>query len=441
MKIPNLLYSTVVLTVSNVFIRLLGFLYKIFLSNTMGTHFLGLFHLVFHFLTMCISITTTGIPVALSCLVSKEKALGNKNSMNNFLISTLYLSFIISIFISIIVILNSKFLSIKMLHSDKYQIIILLITPAVSLITISNILRGYFYGLKKVWICAIGQLLEQIFRILFVISLFLYIKNSNTYILIAILAISLGEIVNIFFITVNLINEHDFKMDHHVKFTDFLSNIKTIIKISFPITFNRIFVEFIKFFNSILIPKKLVLSGMSYNKALSMYGIISGMVFPFLFLPFVIISALVINLIPSLSQELPKKNYSLINKKINFSLALSLVIATLSFIFFILFGDNVCNFVYKNELAGRYLQILSIGGFFMILNHTLSGILHGIGKEYMSTFNNILGLLIELICIYTLVPIKNINIYGFIYGFILCNFVVCILHLITLYNEKKRWVY
>ncbi|OPJ56521.1 polysaccharide biosynthesis protein [Alkalithermobacter paradoxus] len=441
MKVPNLLYSTAILAISNVIVRALGFLYRIFLSRTIGTHTLGLFHLALHFLMMCIAITTTGIPVALSSLISKEKTLNNKHNMNILFISTLYLSFFISIVISTIIILNSQFLSSKILNTDKYQLIIITITPAISLITISNVLRGYFYGIKKVSVTAIGQILEQISRILFVYFMLSYIKNPSMNLLIPIVAISLGELVNILFITINLIKEPTLKNNYFISVKEFIYGIKSIWKIALPITFNRIFMEIIKFANSILIPSKLILSGMSHKEALSVYGTIMGMTFPFLFLPFVIISALVINLIPSLSQELAKKNYSFINKKIKFSLLLSFAIAISSTILFLLFGDELCSFVYNNELSGKYLQILSLGGFFMVLNHTLSGILHGIGKEYRATANNLAGLFIELLFIYTLVPMKNINIYGFIYGFILCNFITFILHLITLYNTKRRWRY
>lgn len=439
LKIPNLVYSTAVLFISNFVVRIIGFLYKIFLTKKIGPDGLGIFHIIFHFLMLCVCITTTGIPVALSSLISKEKSLNNKHNINVLFISTLYLAFFISIIISIFISLNSKAISLKLLNSPNQEILILSIAPAISLITISNILRNFYYGLKKVEIPAIGQILEQISRIAFVVILFNYISNPSLSPLIPLIGLSIGEIINIIFITINLSKEPNLINSYSICLRDFLAGLKQVLKIGFPITFNRIFSVIIQSLSSILIPSRLVLSGLTHKDSLSIYGTMTGMVFPFLFLPFTLTSALVVNLIPSISQEIPKKNYKLVNKKIFFSLSLTAFIALSSTLTFMFFGEKICYFVYKNHLAGTYLKLISISGFFMVINHTLSGILHSTGNEYSATINNIVGLLIELLCIYFFIPVKNINIYGFIYGFTSSSIITFILHVIKLIQIQKKW--
>ena len=120
---------------------------------------------------ICIALTTTGIPTDLSCLVAKENALQDKKDANIFFISTLYIAFFISLFISIIISFSSNYLSFRLLHDENLNLFILSICPAIVMITISNVLRGYFYGIKKVSVPAIGQIIEQITRILFVFLL------------------------------------------------------------------------------------------------------------------------------------------------------------------------------------------------------------------------------------------------------------------------------
>ena len=95
-KIPNLLLATIILSVSNIIVRGLGFIYKIFLSNIIGEQGLGIYHIVFNFLMICIALTTTGIPTALSCLISANNTLKNKKETNILFISTLYVSFFIA---------------------------------------------------------------------------------------------------------------------------------------------------------------------------------------------------------------------------------------------------------------------------------------------------------------------------------------------------------
>ena len=62
LKIPNLVLSTIILFISNFIVRILGFIYKIFLSKVIGESGLGIYHILFNFLMASISLTTTGIP-------------------------------------------------------------------------------------------------------------------------------------------------------------------------------------------------------------------------------------------------------------------------------------------------------------------------------------------------------------------------------------------
>ena len=99
---------------------------------------------------ICLAFTTTGIPTTLSCLVANKKALGDKHSSNVLFISTLYVAFFISLLISLFISFNSNYISLKLLKNANLNIFILAICPAIVVITISNVLRGYYYGLKDV---------------------------------------------------------------------------------------------------------------------------------------------------------------------------------------------------------------------------------------------------------------------------------------------------
>lgn len=437
-KIPNLLLATIILSISNIIVRGLGFIYKIFLSNIIGEQNLGIYHIVFNFLMICIALTTTGIPTALSCLISANNALNNKKETNILFISTLYTSFFIAFFISIFISLNSQFLSSKFLHNPNLSIFILAISPAIVLITISNILRSYFYGIKRVTIPAIGQILEQISRILFLILVYYYIKNDEILCYSALIAISIGELINIIFITVNLYRDSNIYKKLTINMSDFKHSSIETIKMSIPITCNRMSSIVIQSISSIIIPSRLILANMSYTEALGTYGIINGMVMPFIYLPFSVGSALVVNLIPSISGEVALKNNIFLMKKIKYSIGLTLIVSTLCSIFFYFFGEELCILFFKNAMAGTYLKSMFIAPIFLSLNQTLSAILHGIRKEFISSFNTILGMVIQLVCLYFLLPLPSLNIYAYIYVLTLSAVFTTFLHSIALARSLKN---
>lgn len=437
MKVPYLVLSTVILFISNFIVRIFGFLYKIFLSRALGETGLGIYHMIFNFLMICLAVTTTGIPTALSCLVAKRKALNDRHNTNALFISTLYISFFVALIISIVASFNSSFLSLKFLKDAKLNLFILAVCPAIVIITLSNVLRGYYYGIKNVKIPAIGQIIEQIGKILFVFLLVMYINNKSMNCYIALLGISIGELSNIIFMLICLWRDSSFDNRYIISIKDFYNSSMETLKMSIPITCNRMSNILLQSISSMMIPSRLALSGMTYQQSLSMYGIVSGMVMPFIFLPFTVGSALIVNLLPTISQEMALRKRKSVIKKIKYSILLTLFVGILSSIFFYFFGKDLCILVFKNTLAGEYLKAMFLVPLFMSLNQTLSGILHSIRKELASSINTITGMLIQLIALYVFLPIPGLNIYAYIYTMTIVSIFTCLLHTIVLFKSLK----
>lgn len=438
MRIPNLVLSTIILFISNLIVRILGFLYKIFLSRIMGDVGLGIYHMVFNFLMICIALTTTGIPTALSCLVAKESALKDKKDANIFFISTLYVAFFISLLISLLVSFNSTYLSFRLLQDKNLNLFILSICPAIVIITISNVLRGYFYGIKKVMVPAIGQVIEQVTRILFVFLLAMYISDKAMICYVTLLGISIGEATNVIYMSICLYKESSLYNKFTIRARDFYHSSMETLKMALPITCNKMSSVILQSISSMIVPSRLVLSGITYSKSIGLYGILNGMVMPFVYIPFTIGSALVVNLIPSISQEIALNKYKKVKIKINYSLALTIGVGILSSIFFYFYGKELCLIVFNNKTAGEYLEAMYLAPLFLCLNQTLSSILHAIRKEVVASFNTILGMVIQVIALYVLLPLPNLHIYAYIYTVTATAILTTILHTIVLIKALRE---
>lgn len=404
----------------------------------MGDIGLGIYHMVFNFLMICIALTTTGIPTALSCLVAKESALKDKKDANIFFISTLYVSFFISLLISLLVSFNSTYLSFKLLQDENLNLFILSICPAIVVITISNVLRGYFYGIKKVMVPAIGQVIEQITRILFVFLLTMYISDKAMICYVTLLGISIGEATNVIYMSICLYKESSLYNNFTIRLKDFYYSSMETLKMALPITCNRMSSVVLQSVSSMIVPSRLVLSGISYAQSIGLYGVICGMVMPFIYLPFTIGSALVVNLIPSISQEVALNKIKNVKIKIYYAVILTVGVGVISSLFFYFFGEELCLIVFNNKTAGIYLKAMFLAPLFLSLNQTLSGILHSIRKEVMSSVNTIVGMVIQVIAIYFLLPIPSLNMYAYIYAITDTAIFTTILHSIVLIKALKK---
>ena len=404
----------------------------------MGDIGLGIYHMVFNFLMICIALTTTGIPTALSCLVAKESALKDKKDANIFFISTLYVSFFISLLISLFVSFNRTCLSFKLLHDKYLNLFILSICPAIVIITISNVLRGYFYGIKKVMVPAVGQVIEQITRILFVFLLTMYISDKAMICYVTLLGISIGEATNVIYMSICLYKESSLYNNFTIRLKDFYYSSMETLKMALPITCNRMSSVVLQSVSSMIVPSRLVLSGISYTQSIGLYGVICGMVMPFIYLPFTIGSALVVNLIPSISQEVALNKIKNVKIKIYYAVILTVGVGIISSLFFYFFGEELCLIVFNNKTAGIYLKTMFLAPLFLSLNQTLSGILHSIRKEVISSINTIVGMIIQVIAIYFLLPIPSLNMYAYIYAITATAIFTTILHSIVLIKALKK---
>lgn len=74
MKSKGFLYGTLILVGAGLITKILGFVYRIALSRIIGDEGMGLFQMAFPILVFTIVVTTAGLPVAISKLVSEAEA-------------------------------------------------------------------------------------------------------------------------------------------------------------------------------------------------------------------------------------------------------------------------------------------------------------------------------------------------------------------------------
>lgn len=437
-KKTSFIMGIVLLTLINFIVRSMGFIYRILLSRMIGPQAIGLYQMVFPFLMVLITIPTAGIPIAVSKLIAKESSLKNRRGMYQILFLALSLGGIISLALTIFVSFRIGYITESILKNNDLYLPVLWIIPSICLITFSSILRGYFYGIQDIKPAAIAQILEQITRIAFVLT-YLYIKKPEhpiTMATIAIVGLSIGEFFGLLYLILSFGLKRVFKVQfQYTKIASSnLMHLKDILYISVPITISRLLSVFMQTINSILIPHRLMVAGYTQVAAVELFGKISGMAMPLLYLPFTVTSALVIRIIPNISEHMALNSLRDVERKTSQALRITLLVAIPITLIFTIMGRELAALVYHQKDVGLYLSLISYSTLFLCMQHTTSGILHGMGKQVITTINYLLGMAIQLYCTYFLVPNPRYGINGFFIGFTLSSFVIFALNMITL-----RW--
>ncbi|NLB41175.1 MAG: hypothetical protein GX815_02765, partial [Clostridiales bacterium] len=352
---------------------------------------------------------------------------------------------IISTTLTIIGLFNLDFISQVIVKDERTKWALFIVFPCVIFIGLGATLKGFFYGQKNIHPPALAEIIEQLTRMAVAISLIFWFTPKDNFALAAVLvmlATVFGEISSLLFLHTRY---GSFKRDlrsqeksnphyiHKSLFkTDSIGKIaRSIAGITLPITATRLINSLMLAANSILIPQRLMASGMIREDAIGLLGIVSGMVMPLMFLPFTITNALTVVIIPNLSERMAMKRWEDIQDKINKAIHLTCIIAFPSTALLASLGQPIGDLLYKQPLVGTFLIPLSYCLVFYAIQHTCSGILNGLGKQTRAALHFMIGSVIQLLCTFFLLANPTIRIWGMLVGFFLSALIVSIANLTT----------
>ena len=379
------LFKTVALiTIFSFLTRVLGFVFRIILSRTVGAEGLGIYQMAMSVFMVLLTIISSGIPFVLSRETSalyshkKEKSAGSYISVA--LIFTLLLSIVICVFVPL---LKGVFLAFWT-EDGCYKVLVSLL-PALVFSSVYCVLRGQLWGKGNYFALCSSELYEQVIRI--VLSL-LVIKSSFSALE---NAFNLGWTMSVacFFSMLFVVGQ--FFLYGGRLYKPQKEFLKPFLKQSSPITLMRIVGAFVQPLIAFIIPARLTLAGYTTSQAIGLYGVAMGMTMPLLFVPSTIIGSLSTALVPDISSAIAQNNQHHIEKRISSSITFSLSISALFVPVFMGVGEQIGLFLFDNILSGSLLQGASWVLIPLGLNGITSSLLNSLGLENKSFKNFVFG--------------------------------------------------
>lgn len=412
--------------------RALGFLLKIYLSRTLGSVMLGSYQVAMSIFGVLMTFVSSGIPVVLSRNVSYYSGRNDKKSIGSIVSSGLIITGIICLLASGVILCFPNLLSLIFTSNASIQMIYILL-PALLFSSIYEVLRGALWGEQRFFTISITEFIEQIVRIILLVLLFnttiLNISATNKTALSLSLACIVSSIIVVFIY---------FKSGGNLANPKY--EFKKLLKTSSPITAVRTVSSAVSSIIAIIIPIRLQTYGFTQTEALSEFGIMMGMTFPILMIPSTLISSLAVTMIPTISEQSNDidsgnlKDKSIIKSKINFSLKTSIIFSSILLSSFIALGEPVCEFLFNNVKAGKYLSAASIIMIPLGLSQISSSILNAIGLEMKSLKNYVISSTFLILSIIFL-P-RYFGTYSLIIGYLLMSVISAIMNISMLIKRN-----
>ncbi len=427
MKDFSYIQGALVLAITNFITGTLAFGFRIYFSRSVGAEGMGVFQLVFPLYMLMITLVSGGVTTAISKIVAEYKVKRNMPAM----VKTIRTSFIFiglwSIFVCVIIFLNSDFIASKILKDTRTSLSIVLLTPSVFFISMSAIFRGYFFGIQKIKRPALIDVAEKVVRLggLIILTRVMLPYGIAYACAGAVLAMTAGEFISSLLLSITY-NRNGSNRLVQVSSESAGSIIYKIVSLAIPLSLAGALATIMDMISAVLVPAQLEAAGYNHITALSLYGEITGMVMPLISYPGIIIFSLTITLVPAITRSHVSGNHNALNKKCHDSLIIAWSVGLFATVLCISFPEELCSIIYKCPEAGNLLFWAGAGCSFHYFHVIQFAILNGLGLQRKVLVNVAFDILINVACIYLLIPIPRIGIYGYIVGFFLSGLFISI---------------
>ena len=437
MRKQSLLKGTLILGIAGITAKAMGILFRWPLIMLIGDEGIGYYQMSYPLYTFFIAVAS-GIPIAISKMVSERNAIGDKIGAVQVLRNALFLMFILGGgFSAFLFIFSKQLIYIFKWHPNSYYSLIgIAFAPVI--ISIMNSIRGFFQGMQNMYPTAISQIIEQLGRVCIGVGLaYILLPKGIQYSAggAAFGAAAGGILAGLYLIFQYAKVRKEFirksiKRDSNV--------LGKLLHIAIPMSLGATASSIMGLLDSLLVPRNLLKAGFDPTQSITLFGQLTGKAMVLVSVPLTLSMALCISLVPVISDaNILCKRDEVINK-VNTAVRISWVIALPSFLGLYFMAPQVLGLIFPGRAEGyKILQVLSITIPFIITSQTSTSILQGIGKIYAPVINLGLGCLVKVIITYNLVSMPEINIYGAAIGSIGGYMVASILNMKLLKKTLK----
>ena len=423
-KQRSLIGGISILGLAGIICKLVGVLYRIPLANMIGGEGLGLYQQVFPSYNLMLTVTSAGIPVAISRLVSHYTTLKEEREADKVFLCALRLLFVLGVVTTALFLLLSRSIAAWVGTPEGY-LSYMCIAPSLFFVCVMSAFRGYMQGKRHMMPTAVSQLIEQVGKVAVALPMAQAGFARGGWPMGAagaLLGTSIAEGVAMLYMIV--ICRRDMKGILRARRPDGGISSRqmtaSIVVVAIPITLGACIVPLASFIDSAMLKNLMAGTGMTDSEARIRYGMYSGMVLTMINVPTALAMAMSTNLVPDIASGMARKDMDYVAAETATGLRIAAVIGfpcsvgmsvLAKPVLFLCYGSSS----YTREqlmLTGSLLEISAMTIILFTMVQATSGILQGAGKQKIPMITLVCGVACKITLNYFLVSNPNVNIYG-----------------------------
>ncbi len=428
----SILGGVTVLTISGLICKVVAVLYRIPLAWLIGEAGLGTFQLVFPTYNLLLTISSAGLPVAVSRMVSFCLAKDDPRNARRVFRMALSILTMLGLLGTLLMIVFSPQLA-QRVGDPETRYGFMTIAPALLLVCTMSAFRGFLQGQQDMKPTAISQLIEQVGKV-FVALPFAYVGsrigvlgdegiNIGCAAAGALLGNSVAEGVALLYMWLTTRRRRGafraLAQDEALQPYTGKGLLKRLLSLAIPITLGACIVPLASFIDSGMLVNRLVDSaGFATAEARAMYGRFSGYVITLINVPTAIAIAIAMSLVPAISAAMARNDASTIRRQSAQGVRFAVLMGLPCSIGMSLLSKPILSMIYRFpseaalQMTADLLSMSSLTIVLFTVVQATSGILQGLRKQRIPMYTLAAGVVVKIILNYTLVGTPSIHIYG-----------------------------
>ncbi|AZT90370.1 polysaccharide biosynthesis protein [Caldicellulosiruptor changbaiensis] len=433
----GLIYSALVLSIGSIFAKFVGILLKVPLINIVGDYGIGLYQLPYPIYTTILTFSMTGFSLAVAKFISTYNPERDYKAISATFYMSLITITIFSFVFSLLYVIAAKRIIAIFKWPPEVLFPYLALAPALFVVSVQSAYRGYFNGIKKMYITSISQILESIGRVGFglVLCIILLARGVSLSVAGALLGASLGALVSLAFLYAAF-KKQQMHLNKNLQplFRESLPIARRIIILTFYFSLSSFLMSAISITDSLFFPYFMSMRHYPNRFTSELFGIFSGKAMTLIHVPLTFSISMAISIISYMSSA---KTLSEKKELIAQGLEYVLLINVPCVAAFFFFPDIIINLVFFNSpTGGEVLRLSSLITLVISLVQFSTSVLQGLGKFLVPVKSILIAIVIKIACMFVFIVIYNLNIAGCILANLVCYTVIFLVNFLELKNQN-----
>lgn len=435
--------GTLILTVSSIVVKVIGSLNWIILSRVLGGEGIGLYQMGFPIYLMAITLSSAGIPVAISIITAEKLAqkdfLGAKRVFN----VSLRLLFVTGLVFASALFFGAHWLiDNHWIRDSRAYYSIIALAPAVFFVTFLASFRGYLQGWQIMTPTAASEIVEQLMRVVtMIVFANMFMPHGLAY---AAGGASMGAGVGAFCALLVLMwfyGRLKQKLKADLQQQNPLATresaraiISRLLRLALPVSMSSLMLPVVANLDLLIVPQRLEAAGFHISQATEFFGYLTGMAVPLINLATIFTAAMTISLVPAISESRALNDVFGIRAKTRTAFRVALIITCPCFVGMYFLAEKIAALIYNAPGAADAIQTMSVGILLLGLHQISTGILQGLGRTSIPVINMILAAAVKVFLSWTLTAIPTLGIKGAAMATVVDFGLAAVLNMIFIYK-------